>query len=107
LAAISALERAGVPPVAKVLNLRGATDLVVAVSGSKLGIVSCVTLGSPEDRAVLENLVEAGDFVWAGLVYEQSSELSRDGPIESFHVSELDRLVRRLAALREALRDAC
>jgi hypothetical protein len=47
-----------------------------------------------------------GDFFWAGLVYCEPEGSETAGFIETFHVSELDRLVTRLLELREVLGEA-
>jgi hypothetical protein len=46
-------------------------------------------------------MVAEGDFVWAGLVYGEREGSEIVGLVESFHVSELDRLTARLLELRE------
>jgi hypothetical protein len=56
----------------------------------------------PEDHTALATMLTEGDFVWAGLVYGEREGSDTVGLVETFHVSELDRLVSRLLELREA-----
>jgi hypothetical protein len=54
----------------------------------------------------LATMLTEGDFIWAGLVYGEREGSKTVGLVETFHVSELDRLVERLLELREACREA-
>lgn len=82
--------------VARVLEHDTATDLAVALSCADLGVVRCVHEATPADHTALATMLAEGDFVWAGLVYSVRDGSGPPGPIETFHVSELDRLVARL-----------
>lgn len=82
--------------LAQVLDTDRATDLAIALSSTRLVVVRCVDRVLPEDHAALATMVAEGDFIWAGLVYGGQEELQPVGPVETFHVRALDRLVARL-----------
>ena len=83
-----------------------ATDLAIALSATHLAVVRCVDQAKPEDHTALTTMMVEGDFVWAGLVYGQRDGSEIVGFVETFHVSELDRLVSRLLELREVFCEA-
>lgn len=73
----------------------------------RLAVVRCVQRELAEDHTALATMLSEGTFVWAGLVYDDQERSETVGLIETFHVSELDRLVSRLSELREAFSEAC
>lgn len=87
--------------IAAVKESQSVTDHVVALSATRLANVRCVDHITPEDHTALATMMAEGDFVWAGLVYGEREGLETVGLIETFHVSDLDRLVSRLLELRE------
>ncbi len=104
--ALAALEKASIRPVARVLVSDRATDLALSLSPNRLAVVRCVERAAPEDHTALATMLTEGDFVWAGLVYGEREGSESVGLVETFHVSELDRLVSRLLELREAFGEA-
>lgn len=81
-------------------------DLAIALSATRLAVIRCVERASPEDHTALATMLTEGDFVWAGLVYGEREGSETVGLVETFHVSELDRLVSRLLELREVFGEA-
>lgn|GEM_PF-2305743 len=92
--------------VAQVVDSDRATDLAVALSPARLAVVRCVDQATPEDHTALATMLTEGDFVWAGLVYGEREGSETVGFVETFHVSELDRLLARLLELREVFGEA-
>ena len=92
--------------VAEVVDSDRATDLAVALSPNRLVAVRHVDQLIREDHTALATMLTEGDFVWAGLVYGEREGSETVGLIETFHVSELDRLVSRLLELREVFGEA-
>lgn len=90
------LNRAGFRILARVLDSDRAVDFAIGLS-AKLGVVRWTTNPLGSDHIALATMVVEGDFSWAGLVHSERS--APPGPIETFHVSELDRLVERLRQL--------
>lgn len=86
--------------VGRVNELDRADDLAIALSRTRLAVVRCVGRAAPADHTALATMMSEGDFVWAGLVYGELEGSETVGLIETFHVSELDRLVSRLLELR-------
>ena len=103
---IEALNRglrfSGILTLARVPDTARATDLAVALDTNRLAVVRCVDLATLEDHTALATMLSEGPFVWAALVCEHGDAPPSPGLIESFHVSELDRLVARLVELRGA-----
>lgn len=81
------------------------SDLAIRLGSTDLGVIRCATDATHRDRSELAKMLAEGDFVWAGLVYE-NGEASNSDMVEAFHVSELDKLTNRLLALRGARHDA-
>lgn len=79
-----------------------ATDLALAIQPARLVVIRCVDRVCAADCAALATMLIEGDFVWAGIIFSEWEGSKPVGPIEAFHVSELDRLVTRLTKLREA-----
>lgn len=100
------LSRSGTRTVARVSESESSIDLAVALPAASLAAVRCVERVSAEDHAALATMVTEGDFVWAGLVYGEREGSETVGLVETFHVSELERLVSRLLDLREACHEA-
>lgn len=100
------LAHIGARVVARVPESLRATDLVIAFSTPRLGVVRCVEVAKPEDHSALATMLAEGDFVWAGIVYRALVRSQAEGFVETFHVSDLDRLGMRLSELREAFDEA-
>lgn len=79
-----------------------ARDLAVAVRSDALAMLRCVGRPRSNDYATLATMIAAGDFAWAGLVYSDQPGSERSADVETFHVSDLPRLVDRLRALQRA-----
>lgn len=92
--------------VAAVYESPRATDHAVALSATRLAVVRRVDQATLEDHTALATMLAEGDFGWAGLVYGEREGSETVGLVETFHVSELDRLVSRLLELREAFGEA-
>ncbi len=104
--ALAILATASLRPVARVIACDRATDLALCLSPTRLAVIRCVEQIDQEDLAALATMVIEGDFVWAGLVYGEREGSETGGLVETFHVSELDKLVARLLELREAFSEA-
>ena len=78
----------------------------VTTARARLTVIRCVDHATSEDHTALATMLTEGDFVWAGLVYGEREGSETVGLVETFHVSELDRLVERLLELREAFGEA-
>jgi hypothetical protein len=99
--------RRGFEPIARVYDSdHRATDLALAFSFGRLAVVRYVEQAAAEDHTALATMLAEGDFVWAGLVYGEREGSETVGLVETFHVSELDRLAERLLELREACGEA-
>ena len=96
-----ALAVASLRCVAEVHDSDRAIDLAIALSPNRLVVVRCVDEAFPKDHSALATMLTEGDFVWAGLVYGEREGSKTIGLVETFHVSELDRLVERLLELGE------
>jgi hypothetical protein len=84
-----------------VVRDRDAFDIgLLSPAGPRIAI-RCVARTCAHDHTALATMMAEGDFVWAGLVYGEREGSETVGLIETFHVSELDRLVSRLLELRE------
>lgn len=105
-AAEANLAQVGARILARVHDSNRATDLAVSLSPNRLAVTRCVERAAPEDHTALATMLTEGDFVWAGLVYGERERSETVGLVETFHVSELDRLVSRLLELREAFGEA-
>ncbi|MEQ1808617.1 MAG: hypothetical protein ABL889_01735 [Terricaulis sp.] len=105
-AAKANLAQVGARILARVHDSNHATDLAIALSPARLAVVRCVERAAPEDHTALATMLTGGDFVWAGLVYGEREGSETVGLVETFHVSELDRLVSRLLELREVFGEA-
>jgi hypothetical protein len=101
----AALAEAGLRTIARVNDSGRAIDLAIAVSPftAHLAVVRCVRKASHQDHVALTTMLAQRDFIWAGLAHGDGRELSPKGLIETFCLSELDRLVARLLELREAV----
>lgn len=86
--------------VAAVNESPRATDYAVALSGTRLVVVRQVERATEEDHTALATMISEGDFSWAGLVYSGQAKADWSGDLETFHVSELPRLIDRLEQLR-------
>lgn len=86
--------------VSRVLNSDGDADLVVSVAPTRLAIVRCVDEVMLADHTALATMMTRGECVWAGIVYSEREGSETTGWVETFHVSELDRLVKRLGELQ-------
>jgi hypothetical protein len=100
------LRNGGFRTLARVQDTARATDLALALDTGLLAAVRCVERAASEDHTALATMLTEGDFVWAGLVYGEREGSKTVGLVETFHVSELDRLVSRLLELREAFGEA-
>jgi len=100
------LTNSGVRTVARVAERETTSDLAIAFSAGRLAVVRCVERSTQEDHTALATMLAEGDFGWAGLVYGEREGSETVGLVETFHVSELDRLVSRLLELREAFGEA-
>jgi hypothetical protein len=100
------LRRADCQIIARVRDSDHVTDLAIALSPNRLAVTRCVERAAPQDHIALAMMLTEGDFVWAGLVYGEREGSETVGLIETFHVSELDRLVSRLLELREVFGEA-
>lgn len=100
-AAEANLAQFGARPLARVVDSNRTTDLAIALSPNRLAVTRCVERVAHDDHTALATMMTEGDFVWAGLVYGEREGSETVGLIETFHVSELDRLVARLLELRE------
>jgi hypothetical protein len=92
--------------IARVALEDRSTDLAIELDPGALGVVRCTSTNSDADCTALATMVAERTFVWAGLVYETLDHPGGVDGIESFHVSELDRLVARLVQLQEVYREA-
>lgn len=92
--------------VAQVQESDRAVDLAMSLAPGRLTVIRCVDHAISEDHTALATMLTEGDFVWAGLVYGEREGSEPVGLVETFHVSELDRLVSRLLELREAFGEA-
>jgi hypothetical protein len=99
--AVAVLATGSIDLVARVVDSDRATELALSLSLTRLAVIRCVERASAEDHTALATMMAEGDFVWAGLVYGEREGSETVGLIETFHVSELDRLVSRLLELRE------
>lgn len=97
----ASLAREDIRTLARVQESERATDLIVLDSRGRFAVIRCAARGSHQDHTELATMIAQGDFVWAGLVYDGEDEAGPFSPIESFHVSELDRLVERLREVGE------
>ena len=102
----SALQVADLILAARIQSGARATDFVVQSSPTDLSVIRCVERIGASDHTALATMLSEGTFVWAALVYEDRERSETTGLIETFHVSELDRLVSRLSELREAFSEA-
>ncbi|WP_135211257.1 hypothetical protein [Vitreimonas flagellata] len=89
--------------IARVLVGDRAHDLVIALSPTRLAVVRCAEEDHPDDYAALATMVAEGDFVWAGLLYSRQRNSEASPHIETFHISELPRLVERLQELQREM----
>lgn len=101
---MATLAAASIRPLARVIDSDRATDVALTLSPNCLTVIRCVERVTPDDHAILATMMTEGDFVWAGLVYGEREGSETVGLIETFHVSELDRLVSRLLEFREVIR---
>lgn len=92
--------------VARVEEPDRSVDLAMSLAPARLTIIRCVDHATSEDHTALATMLTEGDFVWAGLVYSEREGSETVGLIETFHLSELDRLVTRLQELREVFGEA-
>lgn len=93
--------------VADVAEDHAKRDLAIALSPARLAVVRCAERSGHEDHTALaKKMLAEGDFGWAGLVYSEREGSETVGLVETFHVSELDRLVSRLLELREVFGEA-
>lgn len=88
-----------------VVDSNRVSDLAVDLGKQSLAVIRCVRWVADEDHTALATMVSQGDFDWACLVY--SSDLGTDQAdqadhIQTFHVSELSRLIEKLHALQRA-----
>lgn len=104
--ALAAIAAASMRPVARVIADDRAIDLALSLAADRPAVIRCVEHAAPEDHTALATMLIEGDFVWAGLVYGEREGSETVGLVETFHVSELDRLVSRLLELREAFGEA-
>lgn len=100
------LTNSGVRTVARVAERDTTSDLAIALLPSLPAVIRCVERAFPEDHTALATMLAEGDFVWAGLVFGEREGSETVGLVETFHVSELDRLVSRLLDLREVFGEA-
>lgn len=100
------LARAGLNAIAAASETKRATDLAIALSPTRLAVVRCVDQARPDDHTALATMLAEGDFGWAGLVYGARDGSKSVGFVETFHVSELERLTSRLLELREVFDEA-
>lgn len=100
------LSLSGLRPIAEVLEGERRLDQAVALPGGRIAVIRYVESSTTDDHTALATMIIDGDFVWAGLVYVERDGSESAGLIETFHVSELDRLVARLQELREAFGEA-
>lgn len=98
-------DRAAIETVACVCASAHATDVAFKISSIHLAVVRCAAHVANTDHTALATMMSEGDFVWAGLVYSEREGSETAGLIETFHVSELDRLVARLDELRAVFSD--
>ncbi len=101
--ALAVLAATPVGPVARVIDRDRVVDLALSLSSNRLAVVRCVDHTAPDDHSALATMLTEGDFVWAGLVYGEREGSEPVGLVETFHVSELERLVSRLLDLRGGL----
>ncbi|MBI3438506.1 MAG: hypothetical protein HY054_07635 [Proteobacteria bacterium] len=99
------LGNSGVRTVARVAE-HNTTDLALALFPAQLAVIRCVNRASTSDHSDIATMVTDGDFAWAGLVYGEREGSETVGLVETFHVSELDRLAARLLELREVFGEA-
>ncbi len=99
------LANSGLGMVARVPE-RNILDVVIELSATRRAVVRNAPRASRADHTALATMMTQGDFVWAGLVYGEREGSETVGLIETFHVSELDRLVARLLELREVFGEA-
>jgi hypothetical protein len=91
--------RSALRPVARVCETGIAHDLAFSLSGGRFAVVRCVDRASVSDYATLKAMVAEGDFIWAGLLYGDHNGSGPESPIESFHLTEIEKLTARLRAL--------
>lgn len=97
---------AGLRAIARISESDRATDFAIPLSITLLTLIRCSDRPGASDHSALATMVAEGDFAWAGLVYGEREGPEIAGPVESFHVSELDRLTVRLLELREVFGEA-
>lgn len=103
LATREALRSAKLKTIAHVLESERASDFVIDLSDRRLAVVRCAHVALPADYAALATIVAEGDFVWAGLLYSGQRISEASQRIETFHTSELPRLIERLRELQRAM----
>ncbi|MDZ4690247.1 hypothetical protein [Terricaulis sp.] len=100
------LSHSGFRPIAQVLEDELRLDQAVALPAGRIAVIRYVESSTPGDHTALATMMTEGDFVWAGLVHDERDGSETSGLVETFHVSELDRLIARLQELREAFGEA-
>lgn len=103
---LGAIASAGAKVIALVPETKRAFDLAIALDGKHLAVMRCVEEARPEDHVALATMLTEGDFVWAAVVSWRSDAFQETGLVETFHVSDLNRLSVRLLELREAFDEA-
>lgn len=93
------LRELGLRVVANVVASERSIDLAIAMGCGQLAVIRCTHHEAATDRNELATMVEEGDFVWAGLVYGDHNGSGPESPVESFHLTEVEKLVARLRAL--------
>lgn len=96
----------GATILARVPDTGHATDLALQISQNRLVVVRSVEHATPGDHTAIATMISEGDFIWGAIVYSASALPDPLGPIESFHVDELDQLVSRLVELRRVFDEA-
>lgn len=102
----SSLIHAGLRPIARITQREPVQDIAIDLAKSRLVVVRVAPTTLTADYTALATMLRERTFVWAGLVYETLDHPGGVGGVESFHVSELDRLVARLLELQEVYREA-
>lgn len=92
-----ALKRAGIGVIARVCE-RDSTDLAVSLPNSRLGVIRIVNVASTDDGRALAEMIAAGDFDRAILIYSDKENSILSDEIETWHIDDIEHLVARLAA---------
>lgn len=87
--------------LARMPHSGSSTDFAIRLCTSKIAVVRCSERITNSDHTELATMLAQNECTWAALVYAEPTGSAAFGFIESFHVSELNRLIETLLKLRE------